>query len=416
MKLTKENAPLGKWADVTEGYWMYPILEGQISNKVIFKGKELICWSYNDYLGIASHQKLLQNDVENVAKYGLTYPMGSRVLSGDSIAHRDLEKALSAFTCQEESLLLNMGYQGMFSIIDALLSRADVLIFDAECHACTIDGARLHKGLRMSYTHNDMCSLRKCLKRATMHRASTNGTILVISEGVFSMRGDQGKISEIVRLKDEFDFTFLLDDAHGFGVMGRHGSGTHSEHGLEEEVDLYFATFTKALASSGAFISGSEKIINFLKYSLRSQIFSRSIPLVNVLSIQARLEYVIRADEARRKLKFITRNLHDGLTNIGYDIGDTNSCITPIHLSGNTYKAMAIVEDLREQYQVFCSMVSYPVVPRDKILLRLIPTANHNLNDVENTISAFRHVATKIRFEKYDEVIEKYMVRNELLV
>ncbi len=408
MKLRNNESPLGQWADIMEGYWVYPHLEGIISNNCLFNGKEVICWSFNDYLGIANDTELLEFDSNNVSVYGQTYPMGSRLLTGDSKVHRRLEEKLADYSMKEAALLLNMGYQGMFSIIDTLLRRSDVVIYDSECHACTIDGVRLHKGFRMSFKHNDMDSLEKCLVRAKKHCEVSNGSILVISEGVFSMRGDQGKIVEIAKFKDTYSFTFLLDDAHGFGVLGKSGRGTHFEQNINDKVDIYFATFTKAFSSTGAFLSGSKEVINFLKYNARSQIYSRSLPLVLVLGLEKRLSKVISIDEKRASLREITEILQKKLIESGFNLGLTNTCITPIHLNGTPYEAMAIVEDLRENFNVFCSMVLYPVVPKGEIILRLIPTSNHTVEDIEHTVMAFNLVAKKLALNLYSKTIAKY--------
>lgn len=415
MELNNSNSPLGQWSKIMEGYWVYPELEGQVSNKCTFKDYELICWSYNDYLGFASNAELLNFDAHNVAKYGLTYPMGSRLLTGNSKAHIRLEEKLANYCNKESALLLNMGYQGMFSIIDALLSKTDVVIYDSQCHACTIDGIRLHKGLRLSYRHNDINALKKCLSRAKKHCDLTSGNILVISEGVFSMCGDQGKIAEITALKNEYSFTFLLDDAHGFGILGQSGKGTHFEQNVEDRVDLYFATFTKAFASTGAFIAGSQKIIDYLKYNVRSQIYSRTLSLALVLGNEKRLEKIIVADEERSSLRQTSKELQEKLKESGFSIGMTNSCITPIHLSGTPYEAMAIVEDLRENYGVFCSMVLYPVVPKGEIILRLTPTSNHTSENVQHTVMAFKSVANKMALKGYESQIQKYKRHNLVL-
>lgn len=410
MNITKKNknTPLGQWADIMEGYWVYPRLEGNISNKVLFEGRDVISWSYNDYLGLANEKEITDYDIENVKKYGLTYPMGSRLLTGDSVHHLRLEQKLRAFSEKEDSMILNMGYQGVFSIIDALITRKDVVVYDDESHACTIDGVRLHRGLRLSFKHNDIDELEKSLCQAKKHCEKTGGSILVISEGVFSMRGDQGKIKEIVGLKKNYSFTFLLDDAHGFGVLGEHGKGTSFEQNVSEGVDLYFSTFTKSMASTGAFIAGKKDIIDYLKYNVRSQIYSRSLPLVFVLGLEKRLEIIERADAKRQSLFNNTNLLQKHLKSYKFNLGITNTCITPVNLSGTPFEAMAMVEELREEFNVFCSMVLYPVIPKGEIMMRLIPTANHTTKDIMDTVKSFQIISERLENNAYKDAEEKY--------
>ena len=395
-RMRQDKGPLGKWADIAEGYFAFPKLEGSISNRMKFNGKEVITWSVNDYLGLANDPEVRKVDAEAAAKYGSAYPMGARLMSGHTDLHEKLQTELAEFVNKEAAYVLNFGYQGILSTIDSLVSKNDVIVYDIDSHACIIDGVRLHLGKRFTYQHNDMVSLEKNLTRATKIANETNGGILVISEGVFGMRGEQGKLKEIVELKKKFNFRLLVDDAHGFGTLGKTGAGAGEEQGVQDEIDVYFATFAKSLASTGAFIASDKEIIDFLKYNMRSQVFAKSLQMQLVEGILKRLDMLRSRPEFKQKLWDNVNKLQSGLKERGFDIGTTQSCVTPVYLKGSVPEAMALVKDLRENYRIFCSIVVYPVIPKGLILLRLIPTASHNFDDIEETLEAFSSIRERL--------------------
>ncbi|MCK0179375.1 aminotransferase class I/II-fold pyridoxal phosphate-dependent enzyme [Flavobacteriaceae bacterium S0862] len=400
-KIYKDKGPLGKWASQAEGYFVFPKLEGEISNRMKFQGKEVITWSINDYLGLANHPEVRKVDAEAGAAYGSAYPMGARMMSGHTSLHEQLQKELAAFVNKEAAYLLNFGYQGMVSTIDALVSKDDIIVYDVDAHACIIDGVRLHMGKRFTYKHNDVESLEKNLERATKMAEQTGGGILVISEGVFGMRGEQGRLKEIVALKEKFNFRLFVDDAHGFGTLGKTGAGAGEEQGVQDDIDVYFATFAKSMASTGAFIAADKEIIDYLKYNLRSQMFAKSLQMQLVVGALKRLDMLRTMPELKNNLWTIVNALQSGLTERGFDIGTTQSCVTPVYLKGSIPEAMALVRDLRENYGIFCSIVVYPVVPKGIILLRMIPTATHTLEDVEITLNAFSAIRERLENGTY---------------
>ena len=395
-KIYKDKGPLGKWASQAEGYFVFPKLEGEISNRMKFQGKEVITWSINDYLGLANHPEVRKVDAEAAAQYGSAYPMGARMMSGHTDLHEKLQNELASFVKKEAAYLLNFGYQGMVSTIDALVSKDDIIVYDVDAHACIIDGVRLHMGKRFTYKHNDVESLEKNLERATKMAEQTGGGILVISEGVFGMRGEQGRLKEIVALKKKFNFRLFVDDAHGFGTLGATGAGAGEEQGVQDDIDVYFATFAKSMASTGAFIAGDQEIIDYLKYNLRSQMFAKSLQMQLVVGALKRLEMLKTMPELKQNLWTIVNALQSGLKDRGFDIGTTQSCVTPVYLKGSIPEAMALVKDLRENYGIFCSIVVYPVIPKGLILLRMIPTATHTLQDVEETLDAFDAIRERL--------------------
>ncbi|PWH82441.1 8-amino-7-oxononanoate synthase [Algibacter marinivivus] len=395
-KIYKDKGPLGKWASQAEGYFVFPKLEGEISNRMKFQGKDVITWSINDYLGLANHPEVRKVDAEAAAKYGSAYPMGARMMSGHTDLHEKLQNELADFVSKEASYLLNFGYQGMVSTIDALVAKDDIIVYDVDAHACIIDGVRLHMGKRFTYKHNDVESLEKNLERATKMAEQTGGGILVISEGVFGMRGEQGRLKEIVELKKEFNFRLFVDDAHGFGTLGATGAGAGEEQGVQDDIDVYFATFAKSMASTGAFIAGDKEIIDYLKYNLRSQMFAKSLQMQLVVGALKRLEMLKTMPELKKNLWTVVDALQSGLKSRGFDIGTTQSCVTPVYLKGSIPEAMALVKDLRENYGIFCSIVVYPVIPKGLILLRMIPTATHTLQDVEETLDAFDAIRARL--------------------
>jgi len=395
-KLKMNMGPLGKHSEFADGYFSFPKLEGEIAPRMIFQGKKVLTWSLNNYLGLANHPEVRKVDADAAAQYGAAYPMGARMMSGQTSLHEQLEDELAAFVKKDKAYLLNYGYQGIMSVIDSLLDRKDVVVYDSECHACIIDALRMHLGKRYVFPHNDIENCEKQLQRATKLANETGGGILVITEGVFGMTGDQGKLKEIVELKKKFDFRLLIDDAHGFGTMGKTGAGTDEEQGVQDQVDLYFSTFAKSMASIGAFIAGDPEVILFLRYNMRSQIFAKSLPMLLVAGALKRLELLKTQPELKDNLWKIVGALRKGLHENGFSTGQSNSPVTPVVLNGTVGEAAALTQDLRENYSIFCSVVIYPVIPKGMIILRLIPTADHTLDDVEETITAFATIKDKL--------------------
>ncbi|MBK6830760.1 MAG: aminotransferase class I/II-fold pyridoxal phosphate-dependent enzyme [Flavobacteriales bacterium] len=395
-KIRKDMGPIGRHAKSSHGYFSFPKLEGELGAHMTFRGKPVLVWSLNNYLGLANHPDVRAVDAQAAKDWGMAYPMGARMMSGQTKYHEQLENELSDFMGKEDTFLLNYGYQGCMSAIEALLSRHDVLVYDSECHACMIDGARLHMGKRFVFQHNDMASLDKQLENAAKLTKETGGGILVMTEGVFGMAGDQGKLKEIVERKAKYNFRLFVDDAHGFGMMGRDGRGTADAQGVQDEVDVYFGTFAKAMASIGAFISGPEDVMMYMRYNMRSQTFAKSLPMPIVIGALKRLDMIRTMPELSEKLWTITDALQSGLKNAGLNIGNTNSCVTPVYMHGGIPEATNVIVDLRENHGIFCSIVVYPVVPKDTILLRLIPTAAHTIEDVNYTVQHFKTVNEKL--------------------
>lgn len=400
-KIRKNRGPLGQHAKESHGYFTFPKLEGEIGNKMTFRGKECIVWSLNNYIGLANHPEVRKADEEAARDWGMAYPMGARMMSGQTKYHEQLERELADFEQKEDAILLNFGYQGMASAIDSLVDRSDVIVYDSESHACILDGMRLHIGKRFVFKHNDIEDLRKQLDRAKRLIEGTNGGIMVITEGVFGMAGDQGKLKEIVELKKEYEFRLFVDDAHGFGTMGANGRGAGEEQGVQDGIDIYFGTFAKAMASIGGFIAADEQVIEFLRYNMRSQIFAKSLPMPVVIGALKRMEMLRNQPELRQKLWTIVHALQNGLREAGFDIGGTNSPVTPVFLKGTLGEATNVTLDLRENHNIFCSIVVYPVVPKDVIMLRLIPTAIHTMEDVQYTIDTFKKVKEKLAAGEY---------------
>jgi len=403
-RIKGDKGPLGKWAKQAEGYFVFPKLEGNISNRMEFNGKKVLTWSINDYLGLANHPEVIKADAAAAAEHGMAYPMGARMMSGHTEYHEQLEKECAEFVSKEAAYLVNFGYQGMVSAIDALVAKNDVIVYDMDTHACIIDGVRLHAGKRFVYKHNDVESLEKNIQRAVKIADKTGGGILVISEGVFGMRGEQGKLKEIAALKKKYNFRLLVDDAHGFGTLGKTGAGTGEEQGVQDDIDVYFATFAKSMAGIGAFFAGDKDVIQFLQYNMRSQMFAKSLPMAMVKGALKRLDMIRTMPELKDKLWEITNALQGGLKENGFEIGKTNTCVTPVYLHGEIPEAMAMVQDLRENHGVFCSIVVYPVIPKGLIILRLIPTATHTLEDVEETITAFSDIREKLETGVYKKI------------
>ncbi|MCH6234298.1 aminotransferase class I/II-fold pyridoxal phosphate-dependent enzyme [Cognataquiflexum rubidum] len=395
-KLQTNLGPLGKHSELAEGYFAFPKLEGEIAPRMRFKGKEVLTWSLNNYLGLANHPEVRKADADAAAKWGAAYPMGARMMSGQTDLHELLERELAAFVGKESAYLLNYGYQGIMSVIDSILDRKDVVVYDSECHACIIDALRMHLGKRYVFPHNDIESCEKQLQRATKLAEETGGGVLVITEGVFGMTGDQGRLADIVALKEKYEFRLLVDDAHGFGTLGKTGAGAGEEQGVQDQIDLYFSTFAKSMASIGAFIAGEKHVIQFLKYNMRSQIFAKSLPMLLVEGALKRLDLIRTKPELKENLWKIVHALRNGLKEKGFSTGKSNSPVTPVVLNGTVGEAATLTRDLRENYNIFCSVVIYPVIPKGMIILRLIPTAVHTIDDVNETIAAFEAVKDKL--------------------
>ncbi|MBI2282523.1 MAG: pyridoxal phosphate-dependent aminotransferase family protein [Bacteroidetes bacterium] len=396
-KLLKNYGPLGQHRERAHGYFAFPKLEGEISNRMVFRGKEMIVWSLNNYLGLANHPEIRKTDAEATATFGLALPMGARMMSGNSNYHEQLEKELAAFEKKEDAILMNFGYQGIMSAIDAICGRHDVIVYDAESHACIIDGLRLHPGHRYVFKHNDVEDFEKQMERATaLIEKQKTGGILVITEGVFGMAGDQGKLKEIIDLKQKFEFRLLVDDAHGFGTLGKTGAGAGEEQDCQDGIDLYFSTFAKSMASIGAFMAGDKAIIDYIRYNIRSQIFAKSLPMPIVIGNLKRLELLQTQPELKERLWKNALKLQAGLKERGFDIGNTNTMVTPVYMKGGVEEATAMVMDLRENYRIFCSIVVYPVIPKGHIIYRLIPTAAHTDADIEETLKAFSETKAKL--------------------
>ena len=409
-RIQTNKGPLGKWASQAEGYFVFPKLEGELGPRMKFQGKDILNWSLNDYLGLANHPEVRKADTDAAIEYGAAYPMGARMMSGHTKYHEQLEQELAAFVMKESAYLLNFGYQGIMSTIDALVTRNDVIVYDVDAHACIIDGVRLHSGKRFTYRHNDVESMEKNLQRATKIAEETGGGILFITEGVFGMRGQQGKLKEVAALKKKYNFRLLVDDAHGFGTLGKTGAGAGEEQGVQDDIDVYFSTFAKSMANIGAFVAADKEVIDYLKYNLRSQMFAKALPMIQTIGSLKRLELLRQSSEIKDKLWVNVNALQNGLKEKGFNIGDTNTCITPVYLEGSIPEAMVMVNDLRENYGIFLSIVVYPVIPKGIILLRMIPTASHTLADIDETLAAFEAIREKLVNGTYKQIAEQTKV------
>lgn len=403
-RLKNVDGPLEQYRRKAEGYFMFPELEGEIGPRMRFHGREVITWSLNNYLGLANHPEVREADAKAAAAWGMAYPMGARMMSGQTKYHKELEEKLARFEQKEAAYLLNYGYQGMVSILDSLVSRNDVIVYDSEAHACIMDGIFLHKakgGKSFVYTHNDMEKCEKMLGFATRKAEETGGGILLVTEGVYGMSGSLGDLPGIVKLREKYSFRILIDDAHGFGTMGKNGAGTSEHFGLMDEVDIYFATFAKAMAGIGAFVASEKAIVDSLKYNMRSQIFAKSLPMPMVIGALKRLEILQTDPQHRENLWKVAKSLQSGLVAEGFNIGNTQSPVTPVYVTGTVAEGTSIVADLRENYHIFCSIVAYPVVPKDVLMLRLIPTAAHTRQDVDETIEVFKKIKVNLEAGKY---------------
>lgn len=408
-KFESRLGPIGDYAEKAPGYFAFPKLEGEIGNRMKFRGKEKIVWSLNNYLGLANHPEVRKADAEAAEEFGLAYPMGARMMSGNSNHHERLEQQLAEFVGKEDAMLFNYGYQGMVSAIDSLVNRRDVIVYDAESHACIIDGLRMHPGHRYVFKHNNVEDCEKQLQRATEMAAQTGGGILVITEGVFGMSGNQGKIKEIAALKQQYDFRLFVDDAHGFGTMGKTGAGIGEEQDCMDDIDIYFSTFAKSMASIGGFLAADKKVLTFLRYNMRSQVFAKSLPMAIVVGNLKRLELLRNKPELREKLWHNVNRLQNGLRERGFDIGTTNTPVTPVHMKGGLFDATQLIFDMRENYNIFCSVVVYPVIPKGQIILRLIPTAAHTDEDIDLTLAAFSALRDKLENKSYPQEMPRIM-------
>jgi len=413
-RIKQNPGPLGQFADYGEGYFIFPRLEGPIGPRMKFQGKEVIFWSANDYLGLCNHPEVLEADAKAAAEYGMFYPMGARAMSGETDQHLQLEKELADFVQKESAYLLDFGYQGMLSTIEALVTRHDVIVYDVDSHACIVDGVRMHMGKSFTYRHNDMESLEKNLQRATKVADENGGGILVITEGVFGMRGQQGKLKEICDLKSKYNFRLLVDDAHGFGTLGTTGAGTGEEQHCQDQIDVYFSTFAKSMAGFGAFIAGNKEVVRFLKFNLRSQIFAKSLTMPMVIGGLKRLELLRTRPEIKAKLWENVNKLQNGLKERGFNLGNTNTCVTPVMMEGTPVEATLLVKDLRENFGIFTSVVVYPVIPKGMILLRLIPTASHTDAEINETLAAFEAIHDKLVNGHYKQAAEELLAAEGL--
>lgn len=404
-KIAKNLGPIGQHYEWSHGYFSFPKLEGEIAPRMLFNGKEHLVWSLNNYLGLANHPEVRAVDAQAAADFGMAYPMGARMMSGNSLHHEELEQDLAAFVGKEDAFLLNYGYQGMVSIIDALVDRNDVIVYDAESHACIVDGVRLHMGKRFVYQHNDIDSCERQLIRASKLARISGGSVLLVTEGVFGMSGAQGKLKEIAALKEKYPFRMLVDDAHGFGTMGLSGAGTHEAQDCVSAIDIYFGTFAKSMAGIGAFVASTTDVITYLRYNMRSQTFAKSLPMPMVIGLKKRFELLKNSPELRERLWTVARGLQRGLQERGFDIGATDTMVTPVFLKGDLHEATALTRDLRETHAIFCSIVVYPVIPKGLIELRLIPTAVHTQEDVEYTLDAFTAVSEKLQAGAYKQAV-----------
>ena len=394
-KMKSDRGPLGKYSEFAHGYYTFPKLEGELGSRMKFQGKEMIVWSVNNYLGLGNHPEVRKADADAAKEWGLAYPMGSRMMSGETKYHEELEQKLAAHVQKEKGLLLNFGYQGIMSIVDALLTRRDVVVYDKDNHACIYDGIRMHIGPRFAFEHNDIDSFKKQMEKATAKAEETGGGILVITEGVFGMRGEQGILKEIVATRDQYEFRLLVDDAHGYGTLGETGAGAGEEQGVQDGIDIYFSTFAKSMAGIGAFAAGDADVIDFLRYNLRSQIYAKSLPMPMVIGALKRFELMRAMPELKERLWRNVNMLQKGLQDAGFYIGNTGACVTPVYMKGSVGEAIALVKDLRENFGIFCSIVVYPVIPKGQMILRLIPTASHTEEDIRLTLEAFKAIRTK---------------------
>ena len=398
------GGPIGQYYDQAFGYYMYPKLEGELGPHMVFNGKEVLNWSLNNYLGLANHPEVRKADAEGAARWGLAYPMGSRMLSGHTALHEKLEKMFADFEKKEDAFLFNFGYQGIVSAIDCLTARHDVIVYDAECHACLLDGIRLHIGSKYKYRHNNIEDCEKVLAKACAEADANGGGVLLITEGVYGMTGALGKLDKIAALKKKYSFRIMIDDAHGFGLLGAHGRGTSEELGCMDEIDLYIGAFAKSMASIGGFVAGPHSIIKYLRANMRSQMYAKSLPMPLVIGNIKRLEIIMseEGDRLRKKCLEITHAIQTGFVKEGFDIGEAEACVTPVHIKGGVAQATKMAKDLRENYKIFCSVVVYPVIPKGMVIFRIVSTAAHTMEDVEYTLNAFKEIKAKLDAGAYD--------------
>lgn len=398
------GGPIGQYIDKGYGYYMFPRLEGELGPHMTFNGIEILNWSLNNYLGLANHPEVRKADAEAAKKWGLAYPMGARMMTGHTRLHEKLERVFADFEKKEDAFLFNFGYQGIVSTIDALSSRHDVLVYDAESHACLLDGIRLHVGEKYKFRHNDIVDCERVLARACAKAEENGGGVLLITEGVFGMTGALGIIDQIAALKKKYNFRILIDDAHGFGLLGKGGRGTSEHLNCMDEVDIYIAAFAKSMASIGGFVAAPSYIIKYLRTNMRSQMYAKSMPMALVEGNLKRMEIIDspEGDEQRKKCWEITRAIQEGFVKEGFNIGEAQACVTPVHIAGGLAQATKMAKDLRENYRVFCSMVIYPVIPKGMVIFRIVSTAAHTMEDVEYTLNAFKEIKAKLDAGMYD--------------
>lgn len=409
-KLEKKGSVLQKYINY-RGRLHHLELKGKVSNRMIFDNKEYIIWCLNDYLGLMHHPESIEAAAQATTQYGPSYPHSVRLTIGHSSAHDYLEQQLNTLMGYEDSMLVNLGYQGFMSIIDALTDRHDTIIYDQKCHACLIDGVRLHNGRKFAFKHNDINHLETQLQRARKTHNSKEGMIIVVVDGLYSMHGELAKLDEIVRLKKLYNFALFVDDSHAFGVFGKHGKGSPEHYGIEKEVDVYVSTFTKSFGNLGGFVSAKKPIIDFLRFATRSQIFSRSMPLPMVLSVSKNIEIFQREPERRERLWKNTNQFQEGLREMAINIGPSESPIVPIHINGNHQEGLKVFFDLREM-GIFSYIVAYPVVEKNTCLIRMVCTHNHTTIDIEQTLHAFKELKRRypriLSIPKQNEVFREY--------
>lgn len=401
------GGPIGQYRDRADGYFAFPKLEGELGPHMRFNGQEVLTWSLNNYLGLANHPEIRRVDAEAAAKWGMAYPMGSRMMTGQTALHEKLEQMLAKFEKKEAAFLFNFGYQGILSTIDSLVSRHDVIVYDAEAHACLLDGIRLHIGDKFKFRHNDIVDCEKVLARACSIADKNGGGVLLITEGVFGMTGALGILDQIVALKKKYSFRFMIDDAHGFGVMGPHGRGTSEHFNVMDGVDIYIGAYAKSMATIGGFVASEKDIITYLRYNMRSQMYAKALPMPIVEGCIKRLEIIDspEGDQLRAHLWEVTHRIQKGFRDLGYEIGPAEACVTPVHLYCGINQASNIAVDLRENYHIFCSIVCYPVIPPGMLIFRIIPTAAHSFEDVDRTLAAFKGIKERLAKGDYDKEI-----------
>lgn len=398
-KCDTEGGYFGKYRRAKDKYFTQPVLEGPIGPRMQFEGREVITWSINNYLGLAGDPDIHERARRTVETHGPWTPMGSRLMTGNSNRHMALEARLARFVGKEASVVFNYGYMGVIGTIHSLVDEADTVLIDSLSHACIVDGALLAsrgKQFRV-FRHNDMESLEEQLKAANANR---RGGLLLVTEGLYGMTGDQAPLAPICDLKDLYEARLLIDDAHGFGVMGPTGAGTAEHQGVQDRVDLYFGTFAKSFAAIGGVTAGDERVVDYIRYNARPNIFAKSLPMIYVEAVDAALDLVEKGSDRREQVWHIAHRLQAGLSALGYDLGSTDSPITPVYIpAGSEETAVRAIRLMRSTYGIFVSAVTYPVVPRGVVLFRLTATAAHTDDDVDRTLEAFEKLRNDLDLE-----------------